>query len=126
MRWYQSIAVKSFMVAFVATHVPLLSLIALVVMAPEWLTPLGVLAAAMGATLLAAVLVALMLRRFFAPLRLAADSLKEYTRRGLVPRLQSGWQDEIGRLFNVMVHALAHLDRSRASLLRAAGVALDH
>ena len=125
MRWYRSIAVKSIAAAFVATHVPLLSLVALVVLAPNLLSPGGVLTAALGATLLAAVLVTLILYRLFRPLQRAADALRSFMTTGKPMRLTPGAEDEVGRLVGVLVMALAHLDRSRAPLLKAGGMALE-
>ena len=125
LRWHHSIAVRSFAIAFVATHVPLLALIALAVLQPGWLSPLGVLAAALGSTLVASVLVVSVLWRLFHPLRAAADGLHDFMTRGQPLRLQAGVQDEVGRLVKVLVLALAHLDRSRTPLLVAGALSLE-
>jgi hypothetical protein len=81
-RWHRSVAVKSFGIAFVATHIPLLALVAAVTLAPGVLPPLGVLAIALVATLAATVLVITVLWRLFRPLRQAADGLHAYMTRG--------------------------------------------
>jgi len=125
LHWSRSVAVKSFAIAFVATHVPLLALIALVVLRPDWLSPVSVLLAALGATLLAAILVIAALWRLFRPLRLAADGLRSFMTRGQPLRLSAGAQDEVGRLVQVLVLALAHLDRQRAPLLQAGALVLQ-
>lgn len=125
MQWYRSVAVKGFAIAFVATHIPLLALVALVTLRPEWLTPWGVLGAALAATLLATGVVIGVLWRLFRPLRLAADGLFAFMTRGTPVRLSVGSQDEIGRLVELLVRSLAHVDRSRAPLLRSGGAALD-
>lgn len=125
MRWTQSIAIKSFAVAFVATHIPLLTLIAVVTLQPQWLTPLGVLLAALVATLLATALVIAVLWRMFAPLRTAADGLEGYMAQGTALRLGSDAQDEVGRLVRVLTRALAHWDRARAPLLHSGGQELQ-
>lgn len=125
LHWTRSVAVKSFAIAFVATHVPLLALIALVVLRPDWLSPVGVLLAALGATLLAAILVIAALWRLFRPLRVAADGLRHFMTQGQPLRLSAGAQDEVGRLVQVLVLALAHLDRSRAPLLQAGALVLE-
>lgn len=125
MRWTQSIAVKSFAVAFVATHIPLLSLVAVVTLRPDWLTPLGVLLAALVATLLATALVVYVLWRMFAPLRDAADGLEDFMAKGEALRLAPGSGDEVGRLVRVLTRALAHWDRSRAALLHSGGQVLQ-
>ena len=46
-----AVAVKALPSPFLATHAPLLALIALVVLRPDWLSPVSVLLAALGATL---------------------------------------------------------------------------
>ena len=121
MRWTQSIAVKSFAVAFVATHIPLLVLVAVVTLQPQWFTPLGVLLVALCATLLATALVIAVLWRMFAPLRAAADGLEGYMAQGATLQLSPGADDEVGRLLRVLTRALAHWDRGRAPLLYSGG-----
>lgn len=125
MRWTQSIAVKSFAVAFVATHIPLLTLVAVVTLRPDWLTPWRVLLAALVATLLATALVIYVLWRMFAPLREAADGLEAFMARGQTLQLVPGPADEVGRLVRVLTGALAHWDRSRAALLHSGGQVLQ-
>lgn len=125
LRWPQSFAVKSFAIAFVATHIPLIGLIALLALNPGKLAPLGVLAAALVATVVAAVLVIALLWRLLRPLRLAADGLRDFMQHGHPLRLDAASGDEVGRLVQVLVLALAHLDRSRAPLLHAGALALE-
>ncbi|OYQ42871.1 hypothetical protein CHU94_01525 [Rhodoferax sp. TH121] len=125
MRWTQSIAVKSFAVAFVATHIPLLTLVAVVTLRPDWLTPWRVLSAALVATLLATALVIYVLWRMFAPLREAADGLEAFMAKGASLRLAPGSSDEVGRLVRVLTAALAHWDRSRAALLHSGAQVLQ-
>ncbi len=125
MAWFQSVAVRSFLIAFVSTHIPLLSLIALVTLKPAWLTPMGVLAATLVATLMATALVLLVLWRMFRPLREAADGLHALMSHGTPLRLGAGSQDEIGRLVRVLTQALAHLDRSRMPLLKSGAHQLE-
>lgn len=125
MKWYQSVAVKSFIIAFIATHIPLLMLVAVVTLRPQWLTPWGVLGAALGATLLATAVVIGTLWRLFRPLRLAADGLAGFMTHGRQIQLSSGSQDEIGRLVQLLVLSLAHLDRGRAPLLQSGGGSIE-
>ncbi len=125
LHWRQSFAVKSFAIAFVATHIPLIGLIALLVLRPGQLAPAGVLAAALVATIVAAVLVIVMLWRLLRPLRQAADGLRDFMLRGQPLRLDAASGDEVGRLVRVLVQALAHLDRARAPLLHAGALALE-
>jgi len=125
LRWSQSFAVKSFAIAFVATHIPLIALVALLVLRPGQLAPAGVLAAALVATVVAAVLVIALLWRLLRPLRQAADGLRDFMLHGHPLRLDAASGDEVGRLVNVLVLALAHLDRSRAPLLHAGALALE-
>lgn len=125
LRWRQSFAVKSFAIAFVATHIPLIGLMALLVLRPGELAPAGVLAAALVATVVAAVLVIALLWRLLRPLRQAADGLRDFMLHGHPLRLDTASGDEVGRLVRVLVLALAHLDRSRAPLLHAGALALE-
>lgn len=116
-RWYQSIAVKSCLIAFIATHIPLLGLLAVIVLKPGWISPWGVFGVALVLTLAATVLVLAVLWRMFAPLRLAADGLNGFMTQGLrFQNATSGGTDEIGRLMGVLVRSLAHLDRSRTQM----------
>ena len=125
LHWRQSLAVKSFAVAFLATHVPLLVLVGVVVLKPGWLSPAGVLAVALGATVLAATLVIGGLWHLLRPLRQAADGLRDFMLHGHPLRLNDASGDEVGRLVQVLVLALAHLDRGRAPLLHAGALALE-
>ncbi len=125
LRWRQSLAVKSFAVAFLATHVPLLALLGVVVLKPGWLSPAGVLGVALGATVLAAALVIGGLWRLLRPLRHAADGLRDFMLHGQPLRLDTSSGTEVGRLVQVLVLALAHLDRGRAPLLHAGALALE-
>ena len=125
MRWYNSIAVKCCLVAFVATHIPLLGLIAVVVLRPDWLTPLSVLLAALVFTLTATAVLIAVLWRMFQPLREAADGLLGFMTRGMVLQAAPGSSDEIGRLVQVLVRSLAHLDRSRSPLLQGSAFTLS-
>jgi hypothetical protein len=58
--WYRSVAVKSCLVAFVATHIPLLALIVMIVLFPQALSPWGVFGVALVFTLLATLLATLL------------------------------------------------------------------
>lgn len=122
LRWYNSIAVKSCPIAFVATHIPL---IAVIVLQPGWLSPLGVFLTALAFTLAATALVIAMLWRMFQPLRAAADGLNGFMSRGLAFSGTPASSDEIGRLLGVLVQSLAHLDRGRSPLLYSGAMALD-
>jgi hypothetical protein len=117
MKWYQSIALKCSAVAFIATHVPLLMLLAVVTLQPHWLTPWGVVLIALAATLAATAVLLVTLWRLFRPLRDAADGLLGFMTRGESLRMTPSSQDEISRLIGTLVHALAHLQRSRTPLL---------
>lgn len=125
LRWRQSLAVKSFAIAFLATHLPLLVLMGVVVLKPGWLSPAGVLVIALVATVLAAVLVIGGLWRLLRPLRQAADGLRDFMLQGQPLRLDAASGTEVGRLVQVLVLALAHLDRGRAPLLHAGALALE-
>ncbi|MCB2069686.1 MAG: hypothetical protein KDF67_08655, partial [Ottowia sp.] len=99
-------------------------MLALVTLHPAWLTPVGVLLAALVATLLATAVLITVLWRLFRPLRQAADGLLGFMTRGAPVQMGVGAQDEIGRLVGLLVQSLAHLDRGKAPLLRSGATAL--
>jgi len=51
--------------------------------------------------------------------------LRDYMLHGQPLRMDNASGDEVGRLVQVLVLALAHLDRSRAPLLHAGALALE-
>lgn len=122
--WYRSVAVKSCLIAFVATHIPLLGLIALIVTFPQWLSPWGVFWAALVFTLLATVFVIAVMWKMFRPLREAADGLRGFMTDGRLALPSAASGDEVGRMVQVLVRSLAHLERSRAPLLDAGAFAV--
>jgi hypothetical protein len=122
--WYRSVAVKSCLIAFVATHIPLLGLIGVIVLRPDWLSPWGVFFASLVFTLFATAVVIAVLWRMFRPLRLAADGLFAYMSEGRLFSASAASGDEVGRMVQVLVRALAHLDRARAPLLNAGAQAV--
>lgn len=124
--WYRSVAVKSCLIAFVATHIPLLGLIALIVLSPESLSPWGVFLAALVFTLAATAFVIGVLWRMFQPLREAADGLQGFMTEGRLFTPSAGSTDEVGRMVQVLVRSLAHLERGRAPLLDAGAFAMSH
>jgi hypothetical protein len=124
-RWYHSVAVKSCAIAFVATHIPLLGLIAFLVARPDALSPLNVFLLALAFTLLATAFVVGVLWNMFQPLRQAADGLNDYMTRGQVMRLSAAGEDEVARLVQVLVRALAHLDRGRTALLQGTAATVN-
>jgi hypothetical protein len=122
--WYRSVAVKSCLVAFVATHIPLLALIALIVLFPDWLSPWGVFLVALIFTLLATAFVISVLWQMFRPLREAADGLQRFMTEGRLFAGSAAGGDEVGRMVQVLVRSLAHLERGRAGLLDAGALAV--
>ena len=126
MPWYHSVAVKSFLVAFVATHIPLLGLIAWIALSPGSLTPLTIFVVALLYTLAATALVITVLWRLFRPLRLAADGLHLFMTRGASFQSALESSDEIGRLVRVLVSSLAHLSRSRTPMLLSSAQAVSN
>lgn len=123
--WYRSVAVKSCLIAFVATHIPLLGLIALIVLFPESLSPWGVFLVALVFTLLATAFVIGVLWKMFRPLREAADGLQGFMTEGRLYAPSAGSGDEVGRMVQVLVRSLAHLERGRAPLLDAGAYAMS-
>lgn len=117
--WHRSVVTRSLVFAFIGTHVPLLAMIAFLVLWPERLGPWQVFGVTLVATLLATAALLGVLWRMFRPLRQAADGLIGYMIRGDMFRVQARERDEVGRLVQLLVLALGHLDRGRAALLKA-------
>lgn len=122
--WHRSVAVRTFLFAFVATHVPLLLLVSLLLLHPDLMSPLHVLLLTLVTALLSTAFVMACLWRQFRPLRQAADALRDFMLKGDPLRVRPGANDEVGRLVRMLVMAFAHLERSRAPLLQAGGLAL--
>lgn len=122
--WHRSVAVRTFLFAFVGTHVPLLLLVTLLLLHPELISPLYVVLLTVATALLSTGFVVACLWRQFRPLREAADALRDFMLKGDPLRLQPGANDEVGRLVRMLSMAFAHLERSRAPLLQAGGLVL--
>jgi hypothetical protein len=115
-RW-RSVAVRSCVAAFCATHVPLLGLIAVIVIGQPQLSPATVIVLSLVLTLAATAFIVTYLWRLFRPLRLAADGLHSYMAQGRLTAMPAHDRDEIGRFVGVLARALAHWDRARAPML---------
>ena len=122
--WHRSVAVRTFAFAFVATHVPLLLLVTLLLLHPELMSPLYVVSLTVATALLSTAFVVACLWRQFQPLREAADALRDFMLKGDPLRLKACANDEVGRLVRMLSMAFAHLERSRAPLLQAGGMVL--
>jgi diguanylate cyclase (GGDEF)-like protein len=101
-----SLRAKVLVIAFLATHVPLLVTVGYLLFAADQLSRELVLGIVVAATVLGAAMVVWTLDRLLRPLTLASQALNEYVARGRLPSLPVGGADEVGMLLNQLARAL--------------------
>ena len=126
MKLHQTLAAKVFVISFVTTHIPLLTLLGVIAIYPNAISPLVVFVFALGATLVATCVLILGLHRLFRPLRKAADDLGTYLATGQPLRYTANGTDEMSQLLRLLVSSLGHLERSRSNLLERSAMGLHH
>ena len=112
---------KVFLIAFLGTHVPLLTLVVYFFWSAGGLsTHLDVLLVALLATLAGFVGSLLLLRALLAPISLTASSLNEYRSSGTPPDLPTHYRDEVGSLMATVQQTIERLDALFGALHEAA------
>lgn len=103
---------KIMLVAFLGTHVPLISLLLFFVLstADTLETAIKVLGLALVATLAGTFATLLALHKLLAPVVLTSKSLNRYLTEGELPDLPVGFQDEAGSLMSDTVSTVRKLD----------------
>lgn len=112
---------KIFLIAFVGTHVPLLSLLVYFLWSADGLSShMDVLLVALSATLAGFIGSLLLLRSLVAPISLTARSLNEYRSSGTPPDLPTHYRDEVGSLMAIVQQTIERLDALFVTLHEAA------
>lgn len=108
----RSFAGKLLLVAFLGTHVPLLTLLAFFVgsVSPSADYTVRVAVVAVVATLLGTAATLFGLHRLLAPVLLTQRALREYVTNGWMPSLPSQFTDEAGALMADTQHTIRQLD----------------
>jgi predicted signal transduction protein with EAL and GGDEF domain len=116
--WPRSYAGKLLLVAFLGTHVPLLTLLAFFVgsVSPSAAYTVRVLAVAVMATLAGTIATLYALHRLLAPMLVTQRGLRQYRRDRELPHLPTGFADEAGVLMADTQQTLAELERSMRRL----------
>jgi diguanylate cyclase (GGDEF)-like protein len=111
-RWPRTYRGKIMFVAFLGTHIPLLTLLVMAVWQSA-LTPhakVQVLLVALIATLLGTGATLYLLNQLLAPVLVTAQSLRRYLRENKRPTLPTGYQDEVGTLMADTMQTVGQLD----------------
>jgi diguanylate cyclase (GGDEF)-like protein len=111
LKWPASFQGKIFLVCFVSTHIPLLSLLAFFAVRSEVGGSPPVLAIATLATLLGTGLAFVAMAAMMEPIRRSSLALSDYLERGDFPDLPTGYGDEAGLLMTNVQRAVATIDR---------------
>lgn len=115
--WPRSYIGKVFLIAFVATHIPLMTLIGYLIFAPaDDISKLEVLGLAVLATLIGTTLIFWALHQMLKPILLAKSILSVYFKHGQVLRLHTRFQDEVGLLLNNVADAIQIFEQNRIML----------
>ena len=107
----KSYAAKFLFVAFLGTHVPLISLIAFAtVQSNSDNVGLSYLIVTLLATLIGTAITFLALKLLLTPLSKASESMQSYLQDAVLPSLPEQYNDEVGSLMRNVQRSLFHLD----------------
>ena len=102
---------KILLVAFLGTHIPLLTLVSYVAATNgDWAATARILGVALVATLLGTAATLALLHRLLAPITLTHQALRAYITQHEVSRLPTAFTDEAGVLMADTQHAIGRLD----------------
>ena len=109
---FKSYEGKIMVIAFLGTHVPLLTLLAffLVIASPGLDVAVRVLVVALVATLAGAATTLITLHKLLAPITLTYDSLRDYLTTNRLPELPTQYTDEAGKLMANTQYTIGKLD----------------
>lgn len=114
--WPRSYLGKVFLIAFVATHVPLISIIGYIILGPRDISKSMTFWLVVLATLAGTLLFVWALKQLFKPVLLAYQALKAYSDRDQVLRLPTHWNDEVGLLLSNVAYAVQTFEQRRLAL----------
>jgi diguanylate cyclase (GGDEF)-like protein len=105
---------KIMLIAFVGTHIPLLTLIGYFVISTsaDWAYTLWVLSIVLMATLLGTGVTLLALNQLLRPILLISQQLRRYRTEGKLPTLPAHYTDEVGILMADTLFTLHKLDKT--------------
>ena len=111
-RWLKSYKSKILLIAFIGTHIPLLTLLGCFIMSTALLlsVKLQVLAIALAATLMGTAVTLFALNALLAPVSLASSALRYYQRNQQLLNLPTAFFDEVGTLMADTSETLQKLD----------------
>lgn len=114
--WPRSYLGKVFLIAFVATYVPLVSIIGYIILGPENISKSMTFWLVVIATLFGTLFFIWALHQLFKPILLAYQSLNAYFDRGQVLQLPTHWNDEVGLLLGNIAYAIRTFEQRRLVL----------
>ncbi|MEO8172223.1 MAG: HAMP domain-containing sensor histidine kinase [Sediminibacterium sp.] len=103
-------SLKFLFVAFLGIHIPLITIVILIVTNNFIFNQTYVLIAVLAATLGASIITLYFLNKLLWPLREAKDALGNYLADKKMPALPIHFQDEAGQLLKELQHTIEHLD----------------
>ncbi len=107
---------KVFIIAFIATHVPLLAVICYILYKPNALTPAAVFILVLIATLAGAIFVLWSLHHLLKPIRLTSLALKNYLDEGQLTTIPDDLPGEMGGLLRNLKYSLGVIEQRRLAL----------
>jgi diguanylate cyclase (GGDEF)-like protein len=114
--WPHSYFGKVFLLAFVATYVPLISIISYIILGPRDISKLMVFWLVVLATLSGTLFFIWAFHHLFKPLLLACQALNTYFDRGQVLQLPTRWDDQGGLLLSKVAYAIRTFEQRRLVL----------
>lgn len=114
--WPRSYLGKIFLLGFLGTHLPLLSLVGYFVFGPATISKSSVFWLVLLATLADTTLLLWTLQQLFQPLKLAMRGLSVYLNEGRTLPLPTHFQDEAGLLLGNVAYAVQTFEQRRLAL----------
>jgi len=114
--WPHSYLGKVFLIAFIATHLPLLSLFGYLVFGPANLSKLVIFWLVLLTTFVDAVLSLWALQQLLKPMLLTTRALNLYLNEGQIVQLPTQFQDEAGKLMSNVAYAVQTFERRQRTL----------
>ncbi len=114
--WPRSYLGKIFLIAFISTHLPLLSLVGLFALSPVYVSRVTILGLVLLATLADTALVLWALYQILKPLQLVTRALSLYLNEGQVIQLPTRFRDEAGLLMSNIAYSIQAFERRQRTL----------
>ena len=114
--WPRSYLGKVFLIALVATHIPLISIVGYITLAPRELSRSITLGLSAIATMTGTFIFIWALQQLFKPILLAYQALDAYFGRGEVLQLPNRLGDEVSLLLNKIAYGIQTFEQRRIAL----------